>query len=115
MLSYFILYVISEIIQIVLTAVFPFVYVLHATCFSASAGHAHSKAMQGRRLSREEEFVEEALQEVERLEEEREEKRGGRRVGKGRRRTGSVDRDDAEGEEPEEGVAQRTVSEMDLR
>ncbi|XP_056618322.1 regulating synaptic membrane exocytosis protein 2 isoform X6 [Triplophysa dalaica] len=74
-----------------------------------------SKAMQGRRLSREEEFVEEALQEVERLEEEREEKRGGRRVGKGRRRTGSVDREDAEEEEPEEGVAQRTVSEMDLR
>ncbi|XP_057195825.1 regulating synaptic membrane exocytosis protein 2 isoform X16 [Triplophysa rosa] len=69
-----------------------------------------SKAMPGRSLSGEgEEFVGEALQE-----EEREEKRDGWRVGKGRRRTDSVDREDAEEEEPEEGVAQRTVSEMDL-
>lgn len=97
-------------------ACFPLVSVLHAACIPASAGHAHSKAMQGRSLSQEgEEFVGEALQEEGGLEDEREGKRGGRRVGKGRRRTDSVDREDAEEEEPEEGVAQRTVSETDLR
>ncbi|XP_073728544.1 regulating synaptic membrane exocytosis protein 2 isoform X8 [Misgurnus anguillicaudatus] len=77
-----------------------------------------SKAMQGRSLSREgEEFVGEALQEeqeVGRLEEERGGKGDGRRAGKGRRRKDSVDREDAEEEEPEEGVAQKTISEMDL-
>nr|XP_055067100.1 regulating synaptic membrane exocytosis protein 2 isoform X18 [Misgurnus anguillicaudatus] len=77
-----------------------------------------SKAMQGRSLSREgEEFVGEALQEeqeVGRLEEERGGKGDGRRSGKGRRRKDSVDREDAEEEEPEEGVAQKTISEMDL-
>lgn len=75
--------------------------------------------MQGRSLSQEgEEFVGEALQEEQEeggLEDEREGKRGGRRVGKGRRRKDCVDREDAEEEEPEEGVAQRTVSETDLR
>lgn len=112
-LSYFILYVLKN-IQRVLTHLFSFASfsVLHDTCFSASADHAHSKAMQGRSLSGEgEEFVGEVLQEEGRLEEERD----GQRVGKMRRQAASVDREDAEEEEPEEGVAQRTVSETDLR
>lgn len=42
-------------------------------------------------------------------------KRGGGRAGKLRRQTSSIDREEAEREESEEGVAQRTVSETDLR
>ncbi len=99
-----------------------FIFVLHAACTSASAsaGHAHSNAVQGRSLSREgEESVGEAVQEEqeeEYLEEYRGRKRGGGRAGKLRRQKDSVDREDAElEEESEEGVAQRTVSETDLR
>ncbi len=76
--------------------------------------------MQGRSLSREgEESVGEAVQEEqeeEGLEEYRGRKRGGGRAGKLRRQKDSVDREEAElEEESEEGVAQRTVSETDLR
>lgn len=73
--------------------------------------------MQGRSLSIEgEESVGEAVQEEGGLEEDRGRKRGGGRAGKLRRQKDSVDREEAElQEESEEGVAQRTVSEKDLR
>ncbi|XP_016313664.1 regulating synaptic membrane exocytosis protein 2-like [Sinocyclocheilus anshuiensis] len=76
-----------------------------------------SNAVQGRSLSREgEESVGEAEQEEAGLEEDRGRKRGWGRAGKLRRQTDSVDREEAAlEEESEEGVAQRTVSEMDLR
>lgn len=63
-------------------------------------------------------MVGEALQEEKEeggLEEDRGRKRGGGRAGKLKRQTNSVDREEAELEESEEGVAQRTVSEADLR
>ncbi|XP_073703844.1 regulating synaptic membrane exocytosis protein 2-like [Garra rufa] len=80
-----------------------------------------SNALQGRSLSREgEESVGEVLPEEQvegGLEEDRGRKRGGGgRAGKLKRQTNSVDREEAElEEESEEGVAQRTVSETDLR
>ncbi|XP_016137524.1 regulating synaptic membrane exocytosis protein 2-like [Sinocyclocheilus grahami] len=75
-----------------------------------------SNAVQGRSLSGEgEESVGEAEQEEAGLEEDRGRKRGGGRAGKLRRQTNSIDREEAElEEESEEGVAQRTVSELDL-
>ncbi|ROL41400.1 Regulating synaptic membrane exocytosis protein 2 [Anabarilius grahami] len=83
---------------------------------SRKISHAYSK---GRSLSTEgEELVGEALQEEKEeggLEEDRGRKRGGGRAGKLKRQTNSVDREEAELEESEEGVAQRTVSEADLR
>ncbi|XP_048007869.1 regulating synaptic membrane exocytosis protein 2 isoform X23 [Megalobrama amblycephala] len=76
------------------------------------------KISKGRSLSTEgEELVGEALQEEKEeggLEEDRGRKRGGGRAGKLKRQTNSVDREEAELEESEEGVAQRTVSEADL-
>ncbi len=108
--SYFTVY-----IQVVLTLCF--IFVLHAACTSASAGHAHSNAVQGRSLSREGEgSVGEAVQEEGLIVEDRGRKRGGGRAGKLRRQKDSVDREEAElQEESEKGVAQRAVSETDLR
>ncbi|XP_056094745.1 regulating synaptic membrane exocytosis protein 2 isoform X16 [Rhinichthys klamathensis goyatoka] len=71
------------------------------------------KISKGRSLSREGEGLQEE-QEEGGLEEDRVRKRGGGRAGKLRRQTSSVDKEEAEREESEEGVAQRTVSETDL-
>ncbi|KAK7146887.1 hypothetical protein R3I94_009663 [Phoxinus phoxinus] len=72
------------------------------------------KISKGRSLSREGEELQEE-QEEGGLEEDGARKRGGGRAGKLRRQTSSVDREEAEREESEEGVAQRAVSETDLR